>query len=163
MAIETERKFLIKGDFSPHVRRTERIRQGYICADRNRTVRVRLAGSDGFLTIKGPSDENFWSRYEFEQKIPVADAEELLKLCVSGMIDKVRHYIPQGKHCWEVDVFHGENEGLVIAEIELSSGDESFERPEWIGREVSSDERYYNLELSKKPYCRWKDTVRDVE
>ncbi len=156
MAIETERKFLVKGDFSPYVQSAKRISQGYICADQGRTVRIRIAGEEGFLTIKGPSDEKFWSRYEFEQKIPLADAEELMKLCISGIIDKVRHYIPFGQHIWEVDVFHGENEGLVVAEIELSSENETFERPDWLGTEVSLDRRYYNSMLSKAPYSQWK-------
>lgn len=158
MAIETERKFTVTGDFMPYVRHSKRICQGYICAEQGRTVRVRIARDEGYLTIKGPSDEKFWSRYEFEQSIALADAEELMKLCVSGIIEKVRHYIPAGKHTWEVDVFHGENEGLVIAEIELSDENETFEKPDWIGNEVSLDRRYYNSMLSKMPYSKWKDT-----
>lgn len=158
MAIETERKFTVIGDFTKDVQRTKRITQGYICAEQGRTVRVRIAGDEGYLTIKGPSDEKFWSRYEFEQPIPLQDAEELMKLCVSGIIDKVRHYVPFGKHVWEVDVFHGDNEGLIMAEIELSSEDEAFERPDWIGKEVSLDRRYYNSMLSKTPYCQWKES-----
>ena len=157
MAIETERKFKVKGDFTKEVQCAKRIVQGYICADKGRTVRVRIAGEQAYLTIKGPSDEKFWSRYEFEQEIPLADAEELMKLCISGIIDKVRHYIPIGKHIWEVDVFHGENEGLIMAEIELSSENETFERPGWLGEEVSLDSRYYNSMLSKVPYSQWKD------
>ena len=159
MAIETERKFTVTGDFLPYVRNSKHICQGYICAEKGRTVRVRIAGDDGFLTIKGPSNEKFWSRYEFEQKIALSDAKELMTLCVTGIIDKVRHYVPIGSHLWEVDVFHGENEGLVIAEIELSSEDEAFDRPEWIGKEVSLDRRYYNSMLSKYPYNQWKGTL----
>ncbi len=157
MAIETERKFTVTGDFRKEVQSIKRIIQGYICADQGRTVRVRIAGEDGYLTIKGPSDEKFWSRYEFEQKIALADAQELMKLCVSGIIHKERHYIPAGEHMWEVDVFHGDNEGLVIAEIELQTEDEQFEIPAWVGEEVTSDRRYYNSMLSKTPYCKWKD------
>lgn len=159
MAIETERKFTVVGDFMKDVQSAKRITQGYICAEQGRTVRVRIAGDEGYLTIKGPSDEKFWSRYEFEQKISLADAEELMKLCISGIIDKVRHYVPYGNHVWEVDVFRGENEGLIMAEIELSSENEIFERPDWIGREVSLDRRYYNSMLSKMPYSQWKDKV----
>ncbi len=158
MAIETERKFTVKGDFSKDVQSAKRIVQGYICADQGRTVRVRISGEDGFLTIKGPSDEKFWSRYEFEQKIPLADAEELMKLCVSGIIQKTRHYIPYENHIWEVDVFSGDNEGLIIAEIELTSEDETFEMPDWIGEEVTMNRRYYNSMLSKTPYSQWKNT-----
>ena len=113
MAIEIERKFLVKGDFSKQVSKSERIMQGYICSQPGRTVRIRIRGEEGFLTIKGASDENGLSRYEFEQKIPPADAEELLKLCEPGIIDKVRNLVPVGKHTWEVDVFHGDNEGLI--------------------------------------------------
>ena len=159
MAIETERKFKVKGDFSKNVQSARRIVQGYICADKGRTVRVRISGEEAFLTIKGPSDEKFWSRYEFEQKIPLADAEELMKLCVSGLIEKVRHYIPAGKHTWEVDVFHGENEGLIVAEIELESEDETFEYPDWVGEEVTLDRRYYNSMLSQTPFSRWMDLL----
>ncbi|MDH6305252.1 adenylate cyclase [Parabacteroides sp. PF5-5] len=159
MAIETERKFTVIGDFSKQATSAKRITQGYICADQGRTVRVRISGDDAFLTIKGPSDEKFWSRYEFEQQIPLADGEELMKLCVSGIIDKVRHYVPVGNHTWEVDVFHGENEGLVIAEIELTSEDETFEMPDWAGKEVSLDRRYYNSMLSRTPYSQWKDQL----
>lgn len=159
MAIEIERKFTVTGDFLKDVKSAKRITQGYICADPGRTVRVRIAGNDAFLTIKGPSDEKFWSRYEFEQQIALADGEELMKLCVSGVIDKVRHYIPIGHHVWEVDVFYGNNEGLIIAEIELESENETFEIPGWIGKEVTTDKRYYNSMLSKTPYSQWKEEL----
>lgn len=159
MAIETERKFTVTGDFTKEVTGSKQITQGYLCADTGRTVRVRIAGDKAFLTIKGPSDEKFWSRYEFEQEIPAADARELMKLCASGVIDKVRHYVPVGNHTWEVDVFRGENEGLVIAEIELASEDDSFEMPAWAGKEVTADRRYYNSTLSRAPYCQWKNDV----
>ncbi|WP_455641029.1 CYTH domain-containing protein [Parabacteroides sp.] len=155
MATEIERKFLVKGDFSKEVISSQRIVQGYICSQPGRTVRVRIRGEKGFLTIKGPSDDKGLSRYEFEQEIPLADAEQLLKLCEPGAIDKVRHLVPAGVHTWEVDVFHGANEGLVMAEIELSSEDEPFGKPAWLGEEVSGDRRYYNSMLTKAPYTGW--------
>lgn len=155
MATEIERKFIVKGDFSGDVFDAQRIVQGYICSLPGRTVRVRIRGEKGYLTIKGPSDEKGLSRYEFEQEVPLADAEQLLKLCEPGAIDKVRHLVRAGKHIWEVDVFHGANEGLVMAEIELASEEEPFEKPEWVGEEVSGDRRYYNSMLTKEPYTKW--------
>lgn len=156
MATEIERKFLVIGDFSKEVSEAQRIVQGYICSLPGRTVRIRIRNGKGYLTIKGPSDEKGLSRYEFEQEIPLTDAEELLKLCEPGAIDKVRHLIPRGEHIWEVDVFQGANEGLILAEIELSSEEELFDLPEWIGAEVSGDRRYYNSMLTKNPYTTWK-------
>lgn len=155
MATEIERKFIVKGDFSKEVCDSQRIVQGYICSQPGRTVRIRIRGEKGFLTIKGPSDDKGLSRYEFEQEIPLPDAEQLLTLCEPGVIDKVRHLVRAGKHTWEVDVFHGANEGLVMAEIELASEDEPFEKPDWIGEEVSGDRRYYNSMLTKEPYSQW--------
>lgn len=155
MATEIERKFIVRGDFSADVFEAQRIVQGYICSQPGRTVRVRIRGEKGFLTIKGASDEKGLSRYEFEQEIPLADAEQLLKLCEPGAIDKVRHLVRVGRHIWEVDVFHGANEGLVMAEIELASEEEVFEKPDWVGEEVSGDRRYYNSMLTKEPYTRW--------
>ena len=155
MSQEIERKFLVKGDFAKGVTCTKRIVQGYICAEKDRTVRVRIQGDECFLTIKSASNERGWSRYEFEQPITQTDAEELLKLCIPGVIDKVRHWIRMENHLWEVDVFHGENEGLVVAEIELSSEEETFELPAWVGEEVTGNPRYYNAMLSKKPFNQW--------
>ncbi|MDR1980208.1 MAG: CYTH domain-containing protein [Tannerellaceae bacterium] len=155
MAIEIERKFIVTGDFSKEVQYSRRIVQGYLCSGAGRSVRIRISGDEGFLTIKGAADESGWSRYEFERSIPLADAEEMLKLCEEGLIDKIRHYIPAGKHTWEVDVFNGDNRGLIIAEIELSSANESFEKPDWLGKEVTTDYRYYNAMLSKYPYSLW--------
>ncbi|MDR1407839.1 MAG: CYTH domain-containing protein [Tannerella sp.] len=155
MALEIERKFLIDGDFEPCVVRREKIVQGYLCADAMRTVRVRICGAEAFLTVKSASDARGWSRYEFETTVPPAEAEEMLKLCLPGVIDKVRHWIEAGDHTWEVDVFHGENEGLTVAEIELDSEDEPFERPAWIGREVTGDPKYYNSALAKHPFGQW--------
>ena len=152
---EIERKFLVSGSFLPFAVSSSRIVQGYICSARGRTVRVRIRGEKGYLTIKGPSDEAGVSRYEFEREIPLADAEELLKLCEPGVIDKVRYLVPCGGHTFEVDEFHGENQGLVVAEVELSREDEPFERPAFLGREVTGDVRYYNSQLMKHPYTEW--------
>ncbi len=146
--IEIERKFLVNGDFYPYVKQTVRIKQGYLCAEKERTVRVRIKNDAGFITIKGPANVNGFARCEFEYPVPLADAEEMLALCPPIVIDKERHYIPFGNHTFEVDVFHGVHEGLVIAELELESESESFERPEWLGEEVTGDKRYYNAYLS---------------
>ncbi len=153
--VEIERKFLVAGDFRRETTGVTHIIQGYISSQPGRTVRVRIRNEEGFLTIKGPSDEKGICRYEFEQKIPQDDAQALLKLCEPGIIDKERYLIPKGKHTWEVDVFHGENEGLVIAEIELQSAEEPFEHPAWLGAEVSGNRRYYNSMLIKHPYTKW--------
>ena len=155
MAQEIERKFLVTGDFSSHITRSERIVQGYICSERGKTVRVRIRGEQGYLTIKGPSDAKGLSRYEFECPLSLTDAEQLFQLCEPNAIDKVRHLVPVGRHVWEVDVFHGANEGLVVAEVELSAEDESFELPDWAGLEVTGDRRYYNSELTKHPFSTW--------
>lgn len=155
MATEIERKFLVIGDFSRDSYRAERIVQGYICSQPGRTVRIRIRGEEGFLTIKGPSTDDGLSRYEFERPLPLADAEALFKLCEPGAIEKVRHLVRVGGHVWEVDVFEGANRGLVLAEIELASADESFEKPAWAGEEVTGDRRYYNSMLTKHPYTEW--------
>ena len=152
---EIERKFLVKGDFEQDIVDRKRIVQGYICAEEARTVRVRIQGDEGFLTIKSASNERGWSRYEFEQLVTLVDAEELLKLCLPGVIDKIRHWIQVGNHLWEVDVFYGKNEGLVVAEIELSSEEETFELPAWVGEEVTGDAKYYNAMLSQNPFSQW--------
>ena len=155
MATEIERKFLVKGDFMPYVKKAERIVQGYMFASAEKTCRIRIHGEKGFLTIKGQSDNLGISRLEFEYEIPLTDAEALLKLCSAGLIDKVRHYIPQGSHTWEVDVFHDSNEGLVFAELELTSADEVVNPPNWLGKEVTGIKRYYNAVLSSHPYNEW--------
>jgi len=153
--LEIERKYLVTGDFRKEAIRSFRIVQGYISSQPGRTVRIRISGDEGFLTIKGATDEKGMSRYEFEQKISLADAEALFKLCEPGAIDKVRFLVPFAGHTWEVDVFHGDNEGLVLAEIELDSEDETFELPSWAGKEVTGDRRYYNSMLVKNPYTEW--------
>ena len=129
--------------------------QGYLNSDPKRTVRVRLKDDKGFITIKGIGNETGATRFEWEKEIAATDARELIRLCESGVIDKTRHLVPSGKHTIEVDVFHGENEGLVMAEIELTAENEAYERPEWLGDEVTNDERYYNSYLSKHPYKEW--------
>lgn len=154
MAKEIERKFLVSGEFRQDSPESYRIMQGYICSDPDRTVRVRVRGDKGFLTIKGRGSEDGLSRYEWEKEIPVTEAAELMALCVSGVIDKTRYLVPFGKHTYEVDVFHGANEGLVLAEIELSDEQEAFEKPSWLGEEVTGDVRYYNSMLCLRPFSK---------
>ena len=155
--MEIERKFLVKNNsFVEEAFRKRRIVQGYICSEPERSVRVRICDNEAFLTIKSASIGRGWSRYEFEQPVPMNDANELIKLCGPGLIDKTRYEVKSGVHTWEIDVFHGENEGLVVAEIELASEDESFETPDWIEREVSGKSEYYNMMLVKNPYSKWK-------
>ena len=156
MNIETERKFLVKDEgFKAQAVENHRIRQGYIAHDGGRTVRVRLWDDTGILTIKGPSMDGGMSRYEWEKEISREEAEDLFLLCKPGMVDKTRWIIPAGERKFEVDEFHGENEGLVMAEIELGSPDEAFERPSWLGEEVTGDKRYYNSYLARKPFKTW--------
>lgn len=155
MAQEIERKFLVSGEFKSQAFAQDRIIQGYICSARGRTVRVRIRDNKGYLTIKGASNVSGTSRYEWEQELPLAEAEELMKLCEPGIIDKTRYLVRCGKHVFEVDEFYGDNEGLVVAEIELSSEDEAFEKPSFIAEEVTGDRRYYNSQLMKKPYRTW--------
>ena len=144
---EIERKFLVKGEFKSQSYHSTRIIQGYICSSIEHTVRIRIYGDRGFLTIKGKGDSQGIARYEWETEIPVTDALELLKIAEPGTIDKTRYLIKNtdGKHVWEVDEFRGGNEGLILAEIELSSPDE----PEWLGKEVTGVKKYYNSELVK--------------
>lgn len=158
MNIETERKFLVRGDsFKSEAVRTLRIKQGYIAHDAGRTVRVRIADDKGFLTIKGPSMNGGISRFEWEREIPLQDAEDLMLLCKDGKIDKTRFIIPAANgRKFEVDEFYGDNEGLVMAEIELGSEDEAFVRPSWLGDEVTGDKRYYNSHLLTYPFKDWK-------
>ena len=153
MALEIERKFLVEGDFKPFAKSASRIVQGYMSSIPGRTVRVRVMGEKGFITIKGPVVGI--SRFEWEKEIPVSEAYDLLKLCGPEVIDKTRYLVDFGGHTYEVDEFYGENEGLIVAEIELSSEDEIFERPEWLGKEVTGDARYYNSSLLKNPYRFW--------
>lgn len=155
MGQEIERKFLVEGEYKSQAYAYSRIVQGYICSTRGRTVRVRIRGTKGYLTIKGTSDATGMSRYEWEKEIPLDEAQELMKLCEPGIIDKTRYLVQTGKHVFEVDEFYGDNEGLVIAEVELASEDETFEKPDFIGQEVTGDIRYYNSQLMKHPYTQW--------
>ena len=155
MALEIERKFLVAGDFKSLATSYSRIMQGYICSQRGRTVRVRLRDEKAFLTIKGPSFNGGLSRYEFEKEITKDEGLSLMRLCEPGIIDKVRWLVPVGRHIFEVDEFFGENEGLVVAEVELEKEDEAFERPSFLGEEVTGERKYYNSSLRLHPYKQW--------
>ena len=157
MAQEIERKFLVSGDFKKEAYDSVRITQGYLSSVPQRVVRVRVKGEKGYITIKGAADETGVSRFEWEKEISLQDAKSLLQLAEPGIIDKTRYLIKNtdGKHTWEVDVFHGENEGLIMAEIELESENDAFDKPNWLGKEVTGDKRYYNSYLSKEPYKSW--------
>lgn len=157
MSQEIERKFLVKdSSYKNMAFASSRIVQGYICSDRGRTVRVRIRDEKGFLTIKGASTDNGLSRYEWEHEIPVEEARELMKLCQPGMIDKTRYLVKSGKHTFEVDEFYGDNDGLVVAELELGSVDEEYEAPSFLGEEVTGQVKYYNSFLMKCPFKEWK-------
>jgi len=149
MAIETERKFLVKGEFRHLSVQKIEITQFYLVKDPVRTIRIRICDDVAYLTIKGKAPEGTISRNEWEYPIPVADAEAMLPLCLPGKIVKTRYLVPSGKHVFEVDVFHDKNEGLVIAELELSDEDEIFEKPGWLGEEVTGDPEYYNSNLAR--------------
>ena len=156
MAIEIERKFIVTNDsYKALAFQSDRIAQGYICREGGNSARVRVRGNKGYITIKGPSLDGGLSRFEWEKVIPPAEALELLKLCNGGIIDKTRHLVKCGAHTFEVDEFFGDNKGLVIAEVELSNADEEFEKPEFIGKEVTGDKRYYNSSLTRFPYKSW--------
>ena len=155
---EIERKFLVRDDdYKRQAYSHSRIKQGYICSGRGRTVRVRLRDDRGFLTIKGPSMNGGLSRYEFEKEITLDEAEHLFALCEPGVIDKTRWLVKSGPHTFEVDEFFGENAGLVMAEVELNAEDEAYEKPDFIGEEVTGDRRYYNSALRVNPYSQWAD------
>ncbi|MFD2908426.1 CYTH domain-containing protein [Flavobacterium ardleyense] len=154
---EIERKFLVTNtDFIDESNVQNRIVQGYLNSNPSRTVRVRIKGEKGFLTIKGKGNNSGTTRFEWEKEIPVSEAELLLQLCEKGIIDKIRYEIPLGKHTFEVDVFSGENQGLIMAEVELSNEHESFEKPQWLGKEVTGDKKYYNSYLSEHSFKTWK-------
>lgn len=151
---EIERKFLLRStaDIKKEARNSSRIVQGYLNSDPERTVRIRIKGEKAFLTIKGISNESGLARFEWEKEISVPEAEALLPLCEPEVIEKVRYEIPFGNHIFEVDEFFGSNEGLVLAEVELTSEDEQFEKPVWLGEEVTGQKEFYNSHLSKHPY-----------
>lgn len=167
MGIEIERKFLVAGDgWRRAAHKSTRMAQGYlndaqaVAAGREQcSVRVRIAGEQAFLNLKsraiGPS------RQEFEYPLPLDDARALLALCTGGLIDKIRHYVHDGGHLWEVDEFLGDNSGLIVAELELRSVDEPFARPDWVGIEVTEHPRYYNLALAEHPFQRWTDLEKN--
>ncbi len=154
---EVERKFLVKGeDFKRAATAVVPILQGYLSSVPERSVRVRLRGEKAFLTVKGGASRDGVSRFEWEKEIDPHEAKELIKLCEPGAVEKSRYLVPAGKHIYEVDEFHGDNEGLVVAEIELSVADEDFIKPDWLGKEVTGDIRYYNASLTKNPYKNWR-------
>lgn len=156
MAVEIERKFLVVGDeYRRMAYSSDRIVQGYICRQDGNSVRVRIRDGRGYLTIKGPSLDGGLSRYEWEREISLSEAEDLLLLCRDAKIDKRRYLVKCGNHTYEVDEFYGDNEGLVVAEIELSDKNEPFERPSFLGREVTGEARYYNGHLTRFPYKDW--------
>lgn len=155
--IEIERKFLVKSpEFKDQATGCSHFVQGYITSPPAKTVRVRIADDKAYLTIKGSGSASGMSRFEWEMEIPGKDALALLGICEGGVIEKDRYYVPFAGHTFEVDEFFGDNEGLVMAEVELSSEDEAFEKPKWLGQEVTGDSRYYNSSLRKYPYIQWK-------
>lgn len=154
---EIERKFLVKDDFKPFVTKQTKIVQGFLSTVPERTVRVRIKDTQGFLTIKGIGNASGASRYEFEKEISVQEAQDLMAICEPGVIDKTRFIVPADNGLvFEVDEFYGENEGLTVAEIEIPSEDTSFTKPEWLGEEVTGDVKYFNSMLMKNPYKNWK-------
>ncbi len=156
MAQEIERKFLVKGDFLGEVYESHHIVQGYLNSSKGRTVRVRLKDSQAYITVKGPSEDGGLSRFEWEKEIPAEDAEKLLELAEPTPIEKTRHLVrSSSSHPWEIDIFEGANAGLIIAEIELETKDETVELPAWLGQEVTGDRRYYNSYLSNHPFTTW--------
>ena len=156
MNIEIERKFLVKNlNYKSESFEKKCIKQGYLNSNKNRTVRIRVSDDTGFITIKGKSNKNGISRFEWEKEIPVTEAEELLLLCEPTIIEKTRYLIKVGYHTFEVDEFAGDNSGLVVAEIELNSEDEVFEKPNWLSKEVTGDLKYYNSSISKLPFINW--------
>ena len=157
MAQEIERKFLVLDDSFKHEAFSKsHIQQGYICSERGRTVRIRIKDNRAYLTIKGPSENGGLTRYEFEREIPLEDGQQMMQLCEPGIIDKTRWLVKSGNHTFEVDEFFGDNEGLVVAEVELSYEDEPYKKPHFIGKEVTGDRRYYNSQLRLCPFNKWK-------
>lgn len=155
MGIEIEHKFLVKNDnWKSSVISETPIEQGFLTTGRGLTVRVRRKGGAAYLTVKGPS--NGTQRSEFEYAIPPDDADAILQLeGASGIISKIRYQVRAGSHTWDLDVFHGDNAGLIVAEVELSTEGEPFDLPDWAGDEVTDDTRYFNASLAEKPYCSW--------
>ena len=157
MGYEIERKFLVRGEFKSKSFKSFKIKQGYLTLSGANVVRVRVKGDAGFITVKTAVKEGTIIRNEWEYEIPIAEAEEMLLLCEDALLDKTRYLVEHGNHVFEVDEFHGENDGLLLAEVELESEDEEYQRPEWLGEEVTGNVRYYNSFLSIHPYTGWKD------
>ncbi len=158
MAQEIERKYLVLDDsFKREAFSKSHIQQGYICSERGRTVRIRIRDTRAYITIKGPSLNGGLSRYEFEQEIPLDDAQQLMQLCEPGIIDKTRWLVKSDRHTFEVDEFHGDNDGLVMAEVELENEQDTPKIPHFIGKEVTGDRRYYNSQLRQRPFKTWAD------
>lgn len=156
MGQEIERKFLVAGEFKSQAKKATRITQGYLSSVPERTVRVRIKGDKGFITVKGIGNDSGASRFEWEKEIPVDEVKELLKICEPGVIDKTRYLVDSGAHAFEVDEFYGDNEGLTMAEVELADENQSFVKPAWLGQEVTGDKKYYNSMLMKNPFKNWK-------
>jgi len=156
MGQEIERKFLVKGDFKSKAKKQIRIKQSYISLVPERTVRIRITNDKGFITIKGAANDSGVSHYEWEKEISVKEAEELFKLCETGVIDKTRFLVDVGNHTYEVDEFYGDNQGLLVAEIELGAEEDDFIKPDWLGEEVTGNINYYNASLMKNPFKDWK-------
>tara|TARA_R110001592_G_scaffold177840_6_gene418362 strand:+ start:1691 stop:2161 length:471 start_codon:yes stop_codon:yes gene_type:complete len=156
MSLEIERKFLVENeDYKKESYQKKLVKQGYLNSDKNRTVRVRIADDKGFITIKGKSNTTGTTRFEWEKKIDIIEAEQLLLLCEPAVIDKTRFYVKSDNHVYEVDEFYGDNNGLIVAEIELTSENEEFKKPSWLGKEVTGNINYYNSSLSKNPFKNW--------
>ncbi|KUF45277.1 CYTH domain-containing protein [Myroides marinus] len=154
--IEIERKFLVNTlEFIDQSHKSNKITQGYLNSHPERTVRIRLKDEQAFITIKGKSNESGTSRLEWEKQIDYTEANQLINLCEDYVISKTRYLVTSGEHTFEVDVFHGDNEGLILAEIELTSEDEQFSKPSWLGQEVTGDLRYYNSYIANNPYKNW--------
>ncbi len=158
--VEIERKFLVRSEkFKTQSTKKFRIIQGFLNTHPERTLRIRIRGNQAFLTIKGKSSKSGLRRFEWEKEIPVVEAEELMKLCEPGIIEKMRYLVEIGQHTFEVDEFFGQNQGLIVAEIELDSENETFEKPEWLGEEVTGEQCYYNSQLVKNPFMNWKNKL----
>ena len=156
MSLEIERKFLVENeDFKTDAYQKKLLKQGYLNSDKNRTVRVRIADDKGFITIKGKSNSTGTTRFEWEKEIDLLEAEQLLLLCEPSVIDKTRFYVKSENHIFEVDEFYSDNQGLIVAEIELNSENEQFKKPSWLGKEVTGNIKYYNSSLSKNPFKNW--------
>ena len=156
MAQEIEKKFLVAGEFKESAKKATRITQGYLSSVPERTVRVRVKGEKGYITVKVIGNDSGASRFEWEKEIPVEDVRDLLKICEPGVIDKTRYLVDCDGHTFAVDEFYGDNEGLVVAEVELGDENEAFTRPSWLGEEVTGDKKYYKSMLMKNPYKNWK-------